>query len=73
MHRDDFQVVTSKSDDESMRDDFRGVTSESDVEPMLGHNQLKVGKSLQRQQSRQNRCRSSDFEREKEFFFRRQG
>ena len=47
-HRDDFQVVTGKSDNELMRDDFQGVTGESGIEPMLSRNQLKVGKSLQR-------------------------
>ena len=48
VHRDDFQVVTGKLVDEPMRDNFWGVTGESDVEPMLSHNQLKVGESLQR-------------------------
>ena len=48
VHRDDFQVITGKSDDESMRVDFWGVTSESDIELMLSCNQLKVGESLQR-------------------------
>ena len=48
MHRNDFWVITGKSDDELMRDDFRGITGELDVAPMLSHNQLKVGKSLQR-------------------------
>ena len=52
-YRDDFQVITSESDDELMRDNFQGVTGESDVELMLNHNQLKVGESLQRQQLRQ--------------------
>ena len=47
-HRDGFQVVTGKSNDESIRDDFRGITGELDVEPMLSCNQLKVGESLQR-------------------------
>ena len=48
VHRDDFWVITSKSDDESMRDDFQGITGELDVELMLSCNELKVGKSLQR-------------------------
>ena len=48
VHRDDFQVITGKLDDESMRVDFRGITSELDIEPMLSCNQLKVGESLQR-------------------------
>ena len=48
MHRDDFQVVTGKSDDESMGDDFWGVTGKLDVEPMLSRNQLKGSESLQR-------------------------
>ena len=56
MHRDDFWVVTGKSDNELMRDDFRGVTSELDVELMLSCNQLKVGESLQRRQPRRNRA-----------------
>ena len=48
VHRDDFWVVTGKSDNESIRDNFRGITSKSDVEPMLSRNQLKVSESLQR-------------------------
>ena len=48
VHEDDFQDVTGKLDGELMKADFWGITSESDVEPMLSHNQLKVGGSLQR-------------------------
>ena len=73
VHRDDFRVVTGESDGELMMDDFWGVTGESDVELMLSCNQLKVGESSQGRQPRRNRCRSSDFEREKEFFLRGQG
>ena len=52
VHGDDFRVVTGKSDGELMKTDFRGITSKSDIEPMLSHNQLKVGESLQRRQLR---------------------
>ena len=52
MHEDEFWVITSKLDGELMKTDFQGVTGESDIEPMLSCNQLKVGKSLQRQQWR---------------------
>ena len=48
VHDDDFQDVTGKSDGELMKADFLGVTGKSDIEPMLSHNQLKVGKRLQR-------------------------
>ena len=67
MHRDDFWVVTSESDDELMRDDFQGITGESDVELMLSCNQLKVGESLQRRRLRRNRCRSSDLREKRSF------
>ena len=49
MHKDDFQDVTGESDGELMKANFWGITSEPDIEPRLSHNQLKVGKSLQRQ------------------------
>ena len=49
VHEDDFRDVTSKSDGELMKADFQGVTSESDIEPILSRNQLKVGRSFQRQ------------------------
>ena len=52
MHKDDFQDVTGKLDGEMMKADFWGVTGKSDNELMLSCNQLKVGKSLQRQQWR---------------------
>ena len=48
VHKDDFQVITSESDNKLMRVDFWGVTGESDIELMLSCNQLKVGESLQR-------------------------
>ena len=48
VHGDDFWVVTSKLDGKLMKTDSQGVTGESDIEPMLSHNQLKVGGSLQR-------------------------
>ena len=67
MHEDDFRDVTSESDGELVKADFRGITGESVIELMLSHNQLKVSKSLQRQQPRQNQCRSSDL-REKRGF-----
>ena len=49
VHEDDFQDVTGKLDGELMKTGFWGITGESDIEPMLSHNQLKVGESLQRQ------------------------
>ena len=67
VHRDDFWVITGKSDDELKWDDFRGITGKLDVEPMLSCNQLKVGKSLQRQRPRQNWCRSSDLREKRNF------
>ena len=48
-YRDDFWVITGELGDEPMRGNSWGITGESDVELMLSHNQLKVGKSLQRQ------------------------
>ena len=67
VHRDDFWVVTGKSDDESMRVDFQGITGKLDIEPMLSCNQLKVSESLQRRRLRQNWCRSSDLREKKSF------
>ena len=48
MHEDDFRDITGESDGELVKADLWGVTGESDIEPMLSHNQLKVGESLQR-------------------------
>ena len=48
VHEDDVQDVTDESDGELMKADFRGITGESNIELMLSHNQLKVGKNLQR-------------------------
>ena len=48
VHKDDFWDITSESDGEMVKADFWGVTGESVIEPMLSHNQLKVGKGLQR-------------------------
>ena len=67
VHRDDFWDVTSELDGELMKTDFWGITSKSDIEPMLSRNQLKVGKSLQRQRPRQNRCSSSDLREKRSF------
>ena len=67
MHEDDCWDVTGESDGELMKADFRGVTGESDIKPMLSHNQLKVGESLQRRQPRRNWCRSSDLREKKGF------
>ena len=49
MHKDDFWDVTGKLDGELVKADFQGITGESVIELMLSRNQLKVGKSLQRQ------------------------
>ena len=67
VHRDDFWIVTGKSDGELIKAGSWGVTGKSDIEPMLSHNQLKVSKSLQRRRPRQNRC-SSSYLREKGSF-----
>ena len=48
MHEDDFWDVTGKSDGELVKADFWGITGKSVIEPMLSHNQLEVGESLQR-------------------------
>ena len=69
MHEDDFWDVTGESDGELVEADFWGVTGESDVEPMLGRNQLKVGKGFTETMTEAKLVQRFCLEREEEIFF----